>query len=108
MAQSTEELELKLTDFRGIRFLTSGALRAFVDVVFNDALVVKGFKVIEGKNGLFVAAPARTVKGKDGEKDTYNDIVYFTKASGVWAGFQDQIIEYYKDNIATANSDADI
>ena len=97
-------MSIKITDFRNIRPLSAGKLRAFVDVVFNDALVVKGFKVVDGKNGLFVAVPSRKVEGKDGEPATWNDIVYFTKDSGLWGGIQEQILDHYKESIAETGS----
>lgn len=36
----------------------SGALRAFIDVTFGDVFTVYGMKVMDGKNGLWVAWPA--------------------------------------------------
>ena len=40
-------------------------LRAFVDLSIGDSLVVKGFKVVEGQEGLFVSMPSQP--GKDGK-----------------------------------------
>lgn len=40
-------------------------LKAFVDVSFAGVFMVKGLRVIEGKNGLFVSMPSE--KGKDGK-----------------------------------------
>jgi len=40
-----------------------GAMRAFVDLSVNDSLIIKGLRVIEGKNGAFVAMPKQ--QGKD-------------------------------------------
>jgi stage V sporulation protein G len=45
----------KVTDF--------GALRAYVDIIVNDTLLIKGLRVIEGKKGLFVSLPQEP--GKD-------------------------------------------
>jgi len=42
----------------------SGKLRAFVDMDF-DGLIVKGFKLMESINGLFVSMPSQ--KKRDGE-----------------------------------------
>jgi stage V sporulation protein G len=39
------------------------SLRAFVDIEVNDSLLVKGLRVMEGQNGLFVKMPSQ--KGKD-------------------------------------------
>jgi stage V sporulation protein G len=38
-------------------------LRAFVDIEVNDSLLVKGLRVLNGQNGLFVKMPQQ--KGKD-------------------------------------------
>jgi stage V sporulation protein G len=40
-------------------------LKAFADVSFAGVFIVKGIKVVEGKNGLFVSMPSE--KGKDGK-----------------------------------------
>ncbi len=45
------------------RLAASGRLKAFVDLCVSDALIIKGVKVVEGKEGLFVAMPAE--QGKD-------------------------------------------
>ena len=34
-------------------------LRAYADITFDDSFVIHGLKVIDGKNGLFVAMPSR-------------------------------------------------
>lgn len=38
-------------------------LKAFVDIVVNDAILIKSLKIIEGKDGLFVSMPQE--KSKD-------------------------------------------
>ena len=40
-------------------------LKAFANVVLDDKLLLKGVKVVEGKDGLFVAMPQQ--QGKDGK-----------------------------------------
>lgn len=40
-------------------------LKAFVDLSIGDSFIVKGFKVVEGENGLFVSMPSSP--GKDGK-----------------------------------------
>jgi stage V sporulation protein G len=40
------------------------ALKAFVDVVI-DRVLVKGLRIVEGKNGLFITMPQ--AQGKDGK-----------------------------------------
>lgn len=46
-------------------------LKAFVNITFNDVFVVRGLKVISGKNGLFVCMPSRQL-----ENGTYKDIAH--------------------------------
>jgi len=48
-----------------------GKLRAFFDLRTNEGMVVKGFKIIEGINGMFVGMPSQ--KGKEEE---YFDTVF--------------------------------
>tara|TARA_Y100000748_G_scaffold138451_1_gene116092 strand:- start:713 stop:1138 length:426 start_codon:yes stop_codon:yes gene_type:complete len=48
-----------------------GKLRAFFDVQTDEGFTIKGFKIIEGINGLFVGPPSQ--KGKDEE---YYDTVF--------------------------------
>lgn len=39
-----------------------GNLKAFADVKFSDAIIVKGFNVLMGKRGVFVAMPRKASK----------------------------------------------
>ena len=48
-----------------------GKLRAFFDVQTDEGFTIKGFKIVEGINGLFVSSPSQ--KGKDEE---YYDTVF--------------------------------
>ena len=41
-----------------------GLLKAFADIKIADTVIVKGFNVLKGKNGVFVAMPRKA--GKDG------------------------------------------
>ena len=42
-----------------------GKVRAFFDLATSDGFIIKGFKLIEGINGLFVSMPSQ--KGNDDE-----------------------------------------
>ncbi|MCL4305994.1 septation protein SpoVG family protein [bacterium] len=46
-------------------------LKAFVNITFDDVFVVRGLKIIEGKEGLFVCMPSRKL-----EDGTYKDIAH--------------------------------
>jgi len=55
-------------DFRVTRiykFDGNGAIKAICDVAICDQFLVKGFRIIEGKKGLFVGPPSDA--GKDGK-----------------------------------------
>ena len=51
-----------------------GKVRAFFDLTTQDGFTIKGFKLIEGINGLFVSMPSQ--KGDDGE---YHDTTWVDK-----------------------------
>ena len=51
-----------------------GKVRAFFDLTTTEGFTIKGFKIIEGINGLFVSMPSQ--KSSDGE---YYDSVYASK-----------------------------
>ena len=46
------------------RFEGDSKLKAFVDIAIGD-FVIKGFRIVEGKNGLFLGLPRE--KAKDGK-----------------------------------------
>ena len=48
-----------------------GKIRAFFDLQTEDGFIIKGFKLVEGINGLFVGFPSQ--KGSD---DEYHDTVW--------------------------------
>lgn len=54
-----------------INLRDEGKLRAFANITFDDVFVVRGLKVIDGSNGLFVCMPSR--KMGDG---TFKDIAH--------------------------------
>ena len=45
------------------RLQRDDSLKAMVDVVINDNIMVRGLKVVEGKNGIFVGMPSRQDSG---------------------------------------------
>ena len=47
------------------RIDVDGNLKAYADLIIADAIMVKGFRVVSGKNGLFVSMPRE--QGKDGK-----------------------------------------
>lgn len=55
------EFEVK----RLYKFDNGGATKAMVDIAINEEFLIKGFRVVNGKNGLFVGVPRQP--GKDGK-----------------------------------------
>ena len=47
---------------RMYRFETERPLKAFADIIINDALLIKGVRILEGKKGLFVSMPRELAK----------------------------------------------
>ena len=56
-------LDFKVTRLH--KFNGQGPTKAVCDVAISDAFLVKGFRIVEGKNGLFVGVPQDV--GKDGK-----------------------------------------
>ncbi len=61
---------MKITDVK-IFLRDSNQLKAFANMVIDDAFIVRNIKVIEGEHGLFVAMPSRKVKSGE-----YRDIAH--------------------------------
>ncbi|MFC1621001.1 septation protein SpoVG family protein [Candidatus Omnitrophota bacterium] len=55
------------------RLSGESTLKAFADLLFANVFIVKGLKVVEGKNGLFVSMPQR--QDKEGK---WRDIAFPT------------------------------
>lgn len=56
----TNTLEIQVQ--RMYRFETDRPLKAFADIVVNDVLLIKGVRVMDGKEGLFVSMPREQSK----------------------------------------------
>lgn len=57
--------DAKIEVVRLHRFENGGPIKAFCDIQFDDDYVVKGFKLVEGKEGTFVSMPSEV--GKNGK-----------------------------------------
>jgi DNA-binding cell septation regulator SpoVG len=67
-------------------------VKAFVDLIIDDELVVKGWKLVEGKEGLFLGNPRERSKN-----NTYFDTVRFetlTRKNEV----EKMVVDFYLDN----------
>ena len=54
-------LEFKIVNLH--RLLGDRRVKAYIDMSVNDLLIIKGLRLVEGKNGLFVSMPQE--QGKD-------------------------------------------
>ena len=62
---------MKITNINLKKLENKGRLKASGSITFDDAFVVRGLGVVEGKNGLFISMPSR--------KDTqgkYSDVAF--------------------------------
>ncbi|MBI3011903.1 MAG: septation protein SpoVG family protein [Candidatus Omnitrophica bacterium] len=60
---------------RLVKFDGEGSLKAYCDLAVGDTFLIKGLRVVEGKNGLFVSMPRQ--QGKD--QKWYDSVVALTK-----------------------------
>jgi len=65
---------MKITRITPLKNDSGGKTKAFFDIQTNDGIIIKGFRIVDGSNGLFVSAPNE--KGKDGK---YYDNVILPK-----------------------------
>ena len=82
-----------------------GKIKAFFDIVTEEGFTMKGFKLVEGVNGLFAGFPSQ--QGKDGE---YYDSVWAdhelkdqvtSAAVKIYNGEDDGIVEMELEDIPT-------
>jgi stage V sporulation protein G len=64
------ELEVK----RLVRFDGNGSLKAYCDLAIGESFLIRGVRVVEGKNGMFVSMPRQ--QGKDTK--WYDNVVALT------------------------------
>ncbi len=77
-----------------------GSVRAYFDLKTSEGFVIKGFRILDGSNGLFVGFPS--VKNKDGE---YNDTVWCEKQKR--QEVNEMATNYYNDsNTGTSSTPA--
>lgn len=53
---------VKLEVSRLYRYDNGGPIKAYCDVQLDDDCIIKGFKVVEGKEGMFVGMPSEPSK----------------------------------------------
>lgn len=68
-----------------------GPVKAFADVQIGEALLIKGFRVVDGKKGLFVSPPR--VAGKDGR--WYDQVQLLD--DGLKAAIVESVMQVYQE-----------
>ena len=59
---ATETIEIKVLKVHRVE--GNNRIKAFVDISINDALLIKGLRIVSGKNGLFVSMPVEQGKNE--------------------------------------------
>ncbi len=77
---------------RMYRFDNGGSTKAICDVTIDNQFVVKGFRIVEGKNGLFVSFPRQP--GKDGK--WYSNAFPLTPETRQY--LDEAVLSAYEDN----------
>ena len=84
------EDQIKVEVDRIYRFDNGGQLKAFADIIVGGQFSIKGFRVVDGKKGLFVSMPSEI--GKNGT--WYDTFKALTKEAS--AELSRVILEAYK------------
>lgn len=53
-------MKIEVTEI--VKINSDGNLKALANVILDDVLIVRGFKVLKGKSGLFVGMPQKLTK----------------------------------------------
>lgn len=83
---------MNITEIR-ITLRNEDKLKAFANVTFDNAFVVRGLKIINGKRGFFISMPSR--KRKDG---TYHDIAHPIN-NETRKRIEDKVLEAYENEL---------
>ncbi|MEJ2504803.1 MAG: septation protein SpoVG family protein [Ignavibacteriaceae bacterium] len=79
---------MKIIRINPLKNDSGGKTAAFFDIQTNDGIIIKGFRIVNGANGLFVSAP--NDKGKDGKY--YDNVILPTEMK---SEVEKQAIEEY-------------
>jgi len=69
----------------------AGNLKAFADISVNNALVIRGLRVMDGKKGMFVSMPRE--QGKDNK--WYDQVL--CRDAGIFDRIVSTVLEHYKE-----------
>lgn len=89
---------MEITEVR-ITLRDEPKLKAFANVTFDNAFVIRGLKVIDGKKGLFISMPSR--KAKDG---SYRDIAHPIN-NEMRQLIEKEVLQKYEEEVKNPTSD---
>ena len=92
---------MKITEVT-IRPTNDGLVRAYVDIVFDNCLMIEEIRIVKGPTGLFVSFPAK--KQRDG---THRDIAFPANADTRMMIQRVIVAEYEKIATPSKNHKAD-
>ena len=55
-------MEIRITEIK-IKFVNEGRLRAYATITIDNCFKIRGIRIIEGPNGLYIASPAEREAG---------------------------------------------
>ncbi|MDD5634484.1 MAG: SpoVG family protein [Candidatus Omnitrophica bacterium] len=76
------------------KLTTDGATKAFCDICLLDTFIVKGLRVVQGKEGLFLSMPRE--QGRDGK--WYE--TFFPKEKNIRKELEQIVLESYSEKAA--------
>ena len=86
---------MKITDVRVFPVDINGSMvQAYATVTFDESLVIRDMRIIEGKNGIFLSMPAR--RRRNGE---FQDICFPISAK-LRDIMEDKVLEKFNQEIA--------
>ena len=91
-----------VTDVRIIPLLQIEVMthtKALAEIVFNDQLLIRGIRVVEGENGLYISYPFHPTTGEDGQPRS--TVFPITKA--LRDHVEAVVIEKYQDVVKKKN-----
>tara|TARA_B110000014_G_C20067002_1_gene556140 strand:+ start:305 stop:748 length:444 start_codon:yes stop_codon:yes gene_type:complete len=82
-----------------------GKVKAFFDVVSSDGFTMKGFKLVDGINGLFVSVPSRQGTDDQGNTKYYDNI--WIESKDLRQNLHDVVIEAYNQKMNESSQGMD-
>jgi stage V sporulation protein G len=86
--------KLTFTVEKMYRLPDAGSLKAFADIAVNDALVIRGVRVLEGKKGVFISMPQEQSR----DNKWYDQVV--CRSVAIYEDFSAAVMNHYQKEAA--------